>query len=66
MGQNGSRAAPAWNRATMPKWEYSSSSSGGPLPFHGPPEGVERARRRGSRPSEKTSFLAHPAAIIWS
>ncbi len=65
MGQKGSRAAPALSRPTMPKWEYSSSSSGGPFP--------STARRNAwSEPApglpaqEKTSFRAQPAAIIWS
>ena len=63
---NGSPAAPAAKRATIPKWLYSSSSSG-----CGTPSSTAR-RKAWSEPAPglpaqlKTSSRAQPAAIIWS
>ena len=52
-GRNGSFAAPAWKRATMPKCEYSSSSSGvRPALLDRTPERVERPGARVARPGE--------------
>ncbi len=65
-GQNGSLAAPAAYRPTIPKWLYSSSSRGAGSWCS------TRRRMACSDPTpglpiqEKTSLAATPAPIIWS